>query len=130
MPLYPAHSPKWYGLRNLDIHHHHRSAKEIQTVWTNTEPTVALYDVIAFLTKFIQAAGPDDRPWIVPERILPHAITKKPTPSAYQDDPRNGLGRWMTTTSAVIDNVIREGNPFHLPKCQPGRCNCSEAYTC
>ncbi|KAG9067716.1 hypothetical protein KI688_011303 [Linnemannia hyalina] len=63
----------------------------------------------AFLTKFIQAAGPDDRPWIVPERILPHAITKKPTPSAYQDDPRNGFGKWMTTTSTVINNVIREG---------------------
>ncbi|KAG0067541.1 hypothetical protein BGZ89_005953 [Linnemannia elongata] len=63
----------------------------------------------AFLTKFIQAAGPDDRPWIVPERILPHAITRKPTPSAYHDDPRNGFGKWMITTSAVIDNVIREG---------------------
>ncbi|KAF8934212.1 hypothetical protein BGZ47_010452 [Haplosporangium gracile] len=64
---------------------------------------------MSFLTKFIQAAGPDDKPWIVPERILPHAITKKPTPSAYHDDPRNGFGKWMATTSAVIDNVIKEG---------------------
>ncbi|KAG0284345.1 hypothetical protein BGZ96_011280 [Linnemannia gamsii] len=63
----------------------------------------------AFLTKFIEAAGPDDRPWIVPERILPHAITRKPSPSAYKEDPRNGLGKWVTTTSKIIDSVIREG---------------------
>ncbi|KAF9094594.1 hypothetical protein BGX29_009438 [Mortierella sp. GBA35] len=63
----------------------------------------------AFLTKFIQAAGPDDRPWIVPERILPYAITKKPTSHSYQDDPRKGLGKWVTSTSAIIDGVVKEG---------------------
>ncbi|KAF9135405.1 hypothetical protein BGW39_003202 [Mortierella sp. 14UC] len=63
----------------------------------------------AFLTKFIQAAGPDDRPWIVPERILPHVITRKPKRDLSHDDPRNGFGKWMATTSAVIDSAIKEG---------------------
>ncbi|KAF9152740.1 hypothetical protein BG015_004795 [Linnemannia schmuckeri] len=83
-------------------------AKREHEALTSFEKKVA-NNPYAFLTKFIQAAGPNDQPWIVPERILPHAITKKPTPSAYQDDPRNGFGKWMTTTSAVIDSVIREG---------------------
>ncbi|KAG0371750.1 hypothetical protein BGX24_001248 [Mortierella sp. AD032] len=63
----------------------------------------------AFLTKFIQAAGPDDQPWVVPERILPHALTRNPKSDLSQDNLRHGFGKWMATTSTVIDSAIREG---------------------
>ncbi|KAF9921725.1 hypothetical protein FBU30_008212 [Linnemannia zychae] len=63
----------------------------------------------AFLTKIIQAAGPNDTPWIVPERILPHAITKISTSESNQEQLRNGPGKWVRTTFDVIDSVVKEG---------------------
>lgn len=69
-------------------------------------PCCANLDIfIAFLTKLIQAAPKEsfDRPWIVPEGIIPAGA------SAMSEPRRFGVGRWIFSNSKIIGAMVKEG---------------------
>ncbi|KAF9376704.1 hypothetical protein CPB97_010648 [Podila verticillata] len=59
----------------------------------------------AFLTKLIQAAPSEsfDRPWIVPEGIIPAGA------STLGEPRRFGFGKWIFSNSKIIGAMVKEG---------------------
>lgn len=65
---------------------------------------------IAFLTKLIQAAPSEsfDRPWIVPEGIIPAGA------STLGEPRRFGFGKWIFSNSKIIGAMVKEGAFFFV----------------